>query len=627
MLCEARAEMPERSFAPTPAALALALLCVSMPRSAAADDSDPPERAARLSYAEGQVALQAAGAQDWTAATLNRPITTGDKLWSDQSSRAELQLGSAAVRLAETTGFSLVNVDDRNLQMQVMAGTLEVSLPELGAEDHVEIDTPNLALSLLQPGQYRVEVNDSGDVTVIKVSAGEAQVTGAGQTFEVHPQESAAFTSTGGLTSDVSPLSAPDDFDQWCLARDQREESAQQLSGQYVSEDVTGYQDLDDYGSWQAVPDYGAVWIPTAVSVGWAPYRYGRWMWVGPWGWTWVGDEPWGFAPFHYGRWAFIAGSWCWVPGPRNAHPVYAPALVGWVGGSRSSPIMPAGGFAGVGWFPLAPHEAYVPAYAASERYLRAVNAANAATVSGAPRIGGDRIAGMVPHYANRTVPGTVTAVDASTFVSAQPVAAHQVHLSAGQLALTTASPLAPSLMPTRASIVGSASAPARGPPAMLQSRSIVARVPPPRAPIPLERQLEAIRANAGRPLSAAQTGPLRPGNAAVTFRPATAAPIRVRSSLPPTHFDEDSAAQDRDAASERTPAAPSSSLRTDRPPSAGGGLKEFVAAPDRSPPGPTLPARATPVPRAAAPPAHAHEAHTERAPPPREHSESGSAR
>ena len=66
------------------------------------------------------------------------------------------------------------------------------------------------------------------------------------------------------------------------------------------------------------------------VAAGWAPYRYGRWAWVSPWGWTWIDDARWGFAPFHYGRWAYASNRWCWVPGPRYVHAVYAPALVAW---------------------------------------------------------------------------------------------------------------------------------------------------------------------------------------------------------------------------------------------------------------------------------------------------------
>ena len=107
-------------------------------------------------------------------------------------------------------------------------------------------------------------------------------------------------------------------------------------SARYVAPGVIGYQDLDYYGRWQVVPTYGAIWVPTSVPAGWAPYRYGHWVWVAPWGWTWVDDAPWGFAPFHYGRWVSYGGYWGWAPGPSYVgwRPYYAPALVGWVGGA-----------------------------------------------------------------------------------------------------------------------------------------------------------------------------------------------------------------------------------------------------------------------------------------------------
>src|SRR5205814_1992738 len=101
-------------------------------------------------------------------------------------------------------------------------------------------------------------------------------------------------------------------------------------------------------------PQYGAIWVPRRVPVDWAPYRYGHWAWIEPWGWTWVDDAPWGFAPFHYGRWIFTAGNWGWVPGPRTVRPVYAPALVAWVGGPRlNASVSIGGGRGGVAWFPL----------------------------------------------------------------------------------------------------------------------------------------------------------------------------------------------------------------------------------------------------------------------------------
>src|SRR4030088_1462447 len=96
------------------------------PQRAAADEDDPPTRVARLSIAEGSVSFQPAGTDDWVSAVVNRPLTTGDKLWADRDSRAELHLGSASVRLGANTGFSFLNLDDNTAQLQLNEGTLRI---------------------------------------------------------------------------------------------------------------------------------------------------------------------------------------------------------------------------------------------------------------------------------------------------------------------------------------------------------------------------------------------------------------------------------------------------------------------------------------------------------------------
>ena len=144
--------------------------------------------------------------------------------------------------------------------------------------------------------------------------------------------QSARFSGTDQLNYDIAQMPRADDFDNFAFERDHREDGAE--SANYVSPEMTGYEDLDDYGHWQYVGGYGTVWVPANVASDWAPYRNGHWAYIDPWGWTWVEDEPWGFAPFHYGRWAYAGNRWCWVPGPVAVRPVYAPALVAFVGGT-----------------------------------------------------------------------------------------------------------------------------------------------------------------------------------------------------------------------------------------------------------------------------------------------------
>src|SRR5258706_15618508 len=151
------------------------------PQRAAADQDDPPRRIARLSQAEGSVSFEPAGTDDWVTAVVNRPMTTGDKLWADHDSRAELHLGSASIRLGASTGFSFLNLDDNTVQLQVTEGTLRIRGRHLDRDENFEIDTPNLAFSVLRPGIYRINVNEAGDTTVVVVRDGEGEVTGGGQ--------------------------------------------------------------------------------------------------------------------------------------------------------------------------------------------------------------------------------------------------------------------------------------------------------------------------------------------------------------------------------------------------------------------------------------------------------------
>ncbi|MFZ1205278.1 MAG: DUF6600 domain-containing protein, partial [Candidatus Acidiferrales bacterium] len=337
----------------------LAIPCTATAQDDAAQDdatqADPPGRVARLNYIQGSVSLQPAGTQDWIDANPNRPLTTGDNLWADQDSRGELHVGSSVLRLSGQTGISFLNLNDQVTQLQLAQGSLYVRVRELGEGEAFEVDTPNLAFSILRPGQYRVNVDPNGGATIIEVWGGSGSVTGGGQAFTLNPGQAFSFSGTDQLTYDAQPLPGRDDFDSWCASRDQRED--QSASARYVSRDVIGYNDLDDYGAWSNDPQYGSVWVPNGVAADWAPYHYGHWVFVAPWGWTWVEDEPWGFAPFHYGRWAVIGGRWGWVPGPVGVgvvvggpivRPMYAPALVGFVGGGGFSLSIAIGGGAGV---------------------------------------------------------------------------------------------------------------------------------------------------------------------------------------------------------------------------------------------------------------------------------------
>jgi hypothetical protein len=498
------------------------LLCLGAAGLARAqDESNPPGRVAQLSYAEGSVSLEPAGTSTWTSADRNRPLTLGDRLWADQDSRAELDIGDAVIRIGSMTGFSFLNLDDETAQMQVTAGTVIVHVRSLSSGEEDEIDTPNLALTLQQPGTYRVQVSDSGDATRVEVEEGEALATGGGQSFPVAAQQSVTFTGASVLTADYATLGAPDAFDDWSMQRDQEEAQQAAVAQQYIPPAMVGGTDLGSYGTWQQTPDWGYAWFP-AVAAGWAPYTLGQWVWVSPWGWTWVDEEPWGFAPFHYGRWGYWHRRWCWVPGPRHTRPIYAPALVAWVGGRHGGVALSAGGH--VGWFPLGPRDVYVPGYRASPGYVRNINVTNVRVVNTTyiTNVYEGR-AGNV-RYGNSEVPGAVTAVPRNVFTSAQPVAPHRVvlpHQGGLQFRATTA---APAIMPLRQSVLGArAGRVIRAPPRAVMDRPVVARLAPPRAPVSFAREQAAIRANGGRPVPMAELARLRPNTPAAPVRLAPA--------------------------------------------------------------------------------------------------------
>ncbi|HET6805218.1 MAG TPA: DUF6600 domain-containing protein [Frateuria sp.] len=422
------------------ACTATLLLCGAGALHAQATDStgDPPDRVARLSYQEGDVGLLPSGAQDWGEAVINRPLTTGDRLSSSDGARAELELDGATVRLDGGTDVGFLQLDDQLAQLELTQGTLDLTVRRLDDGQSYEIDTPTVALVVDHPGKYRLDVDRDGRATRVTAFDGSATVYGENDAQRlVVAGRSYRFGDSALNDVTVEQLAGGDDFDRWSEARDRR--YADSGSRRYVSEDVIGYQDLDRYGHWQADPEYGQVWYPAHVDTGWAPYRDGHWAWVAPWGWTWVDDAPWGFAPYHYGRWAWRSRGWCWVPGPIGWRPVYAPALVAFVGGSHWRVAL---GSAPVGWYPLGPGDVYDPWYGGSRRYYTQVNVTN---IHVHDRRIADRVdrryrdwhRGIAPpvRALRGGGPRGFTAVPAHSFASADRVQRHRLQIHPGQLA------------------------------------------------------------------------------------------------------------------------------------------------------------------------------------------------
>jgi len=477
-------------------ASALAVLVVASGVAAAQDD--PPSRVARIAYLNGPVSFEPASVDQWTDASLNYPLTTGDNLYADNGARAVLRIGQNSIRLNSGTNFQFVNLSDNIVQTSINAGDLSLRLRRLFDGESWEVDTPNGAITLLRTGEYRIDTDSSRNATMVTVRSGDIEVTANNQSFPVHSGQTAYFDSSGN-PPDVQALYQPDDFDSFISSRDRMEDVP---PPQYVSPDMVGYEDLNANGDWRNTPD-GPMWTPR-VAAGWTPYHDGHWAWVEPWGWTWVDDEPWGFAPFHYGRWAYADNRWGWYPGAISARVYYAPALVAFVGGGGFGVSISVGGGGGglVGWFPLGPREPYYPSYHVSERYVRQVNVTNTRITN----IDVTNINVTNINYVNRSA---IVAVPQNSFASAQPVQRAAVRVDANQMRQAQVIGAAPRVAPQRESVLAN-SRRAAAPPTALANRPVVAKLAPPPRPVPFSVKQQVLQQHPGTPVAPAELQTLR---------------------------------------------------------------------------------------------------------------------
>ena len=396
---------------------AAALVFASVPFTAlvpafAQDAGDPPDSVARIAETSGTVSFHPAGSQEWQAAQQNYPVTAGSGVWAEPRSHASVDINGARIHLDGGSDLEITTMSPQGAQLSVPQGAVFVHVYPGAAGQSFEVDTPRGAAHINQPGQYEIEAGDDQHPMTLSVFEGSAQLVGQSANMALQPGQ------RGLINPDSSSSTAavePDDFVRAVQAAEQPYQNTQQTA-QYVSPSEPGYQDLQRYGQWSQAPQYGAVWYPQQVAADWAPYRYGHWAYVAPWGYTWVDDAPWGFTPFHYGRWVQIGGRWGWCPGERVERPVYAPALVTFFGN-----IGGIGIDLSVGWVPLAPEEVYVPPYRHSPRYVRDINIVNVHNETKIVNVVNNVTVINYNNYANRRA---ATVVDRQTLAEAHPVAA-----------------------------------------------------------------------------------------------------------------------------------------------------------------------------------------------------------
>ena len=346
----------------------LMLVILALPGMALAD---PPARVGRLAVAENSVDFQVDRSSRPEPATINWPISDGAVLSTGRRGQAEIWIESTAYRLDGDSELEFAAVDDQRVIVNLDRGTLAINIAEVDQANDLTVRTPEGSIHFASPGSYRIDVFP--ERTEVATRQGLARLQddrwqislGSGRTAEWYAGEPARLLG----------LAEPDAFDNWVSEREAATRSSK--ARHYVSPYMTGYQDLDDFGDWDSLPQYGAIWYPRAMGADWAPYRYGSWAWVAPWGWTWIDRAPWGFAPFHYGRWLKVHGRWAWVPGRHEVRPVYSPALVGWAGNRGWTASFNIGSAPSGGWHPLSPHDVYVPVYQHSPRYIRQLNHAH----------------------------------------------------------------------------------------------------------------------------------------------------------------------------------------------------------------------------------------------------------
>ena len=284
-----------------------AIGAVALSASGCADDAVSP--VGRVSAVVGAVQYRAGGG-DWSEALVNEPVATGVGVRSGKSAQTELRVGADRIALAGAGELAVVRLDGAVLQIAVAQGRIGVHLDALAAAKTVEIDLPQGGVWLGTPGDYDIAAGDGEAPARVAVIDGKVEFG-------------------GGLTDKNSAVAVADTFSDWW--RGQSEGDARAASD-YLPSAITGVEMLAANGSWQSDDTYGDLWYPNGLPEDWAPYRYGRWRFVAPEGWTWIDDAPWGFAPSHYGRWARINTRWAWVPGPRGSALAYSPATVAFIG-------------------------------------------------------------------------------------------------------------------------------------------------------------------------------------------------------------------------------------------------------------------------------------------------------
>ncbi len=288
----------------------------------------------RISYVKGDVYIQRGIDLGFESATVNFPVTEGDRIATSEG-RTEIYIGNSNyIRLDRDTKLDVLTLPNRteNTVLRLWTGNIYLSIRKIFNERNIEVQIGDVSLFILQPGTYRVNTSgrNSAELFVVK---GAAEVQGNNGNAIIRSNQSIAWEEGELERTRVFYASNFDEFDDF-------NESRESLIGRarvqrYLPVELYDYEwELTSCGRWHYMSPYGWVWIPPHVFYGWRPYYWGRWAWY-PWGWTWVPYEPWGWVTFHFGRWHWhVSFGWYWVPstvwGPAWVHWTWGDHWIGW---------------------------------------------------------------------------------------------------------------------------------------------------------------------------------------------------------------------------------------------------------------------------------------------------------
>lgn len=188
--------------------------------AAKASVPNPPVQAVRLTQIEGPVSVNRSGASQWEKAVASDALSAGDHLYVDRGGRVELQMQQVVVRAGSYTNLSVTRLSNDFMQLALSQGTLHVRTFLLSPGNTVEVDTPNGAITVKQPGDFRVDCYTSDGGTVVAVNTGEVELRGPNLSASFGTGKSVRLTGTNPITSTALAMAGKDPFDIWSQQRD-----------------------------------------------------------------------------------------------------------------------------------------------------------------------------------------------------------------------------------------------------------------------------------------------------------------------------------------------------------------------------------------------------------------------